>query len=187
MRLPTKLLLMRQQWAAAGVLVALLLGCVLVASFALEMRASAAEELAERRQLLSRLTSASAAGAMAGREGRAVAPPTAFIDAPTQGQAGAQLQSHLARLAFEQRASVASSAVEPPAQEVSDSIRVQATLAISLDALQMLLYRLETGMPYVAVESLSVQPSGAAARQADRAAPLRVTLILRSLWRRGAA
>lgn len=188
MRLPAKLpVLAREQWVAAGALVLLLLGCLLAASYALEMRSSAADELAERRQLLSRLASASSAGAAAGRQASAVAPPAAFIDAPTQGQAGAQLQSHLARLALEQQATVASSGVEPAAQEAPDTIRVQATLAISLDALQTLLHRLETGTPYLVVDSLSIQPSGAVARQADGAAPLRVTLILRGLWRRGAA
>src|SRR5829696_10200728 len=81
-----------------------------------------------------------AAGAGASGPARIVAAPAAaFIDAPTHGQAGAQLQSYFARLATEQNATVALSGVEAATREAPDDVLVQATLEISLDALQALI------------------------------------------------
>jgi len=76
--------------------------------------------------------------------------------------------------------------VEAPTQEAPDAIRVQATLEISLNALQKLLYEIETGTPYLTVDSLAIQPSSVSVEQESPQASLRVTLTLRGLWRRGA-
>jgi general secretion pathway protein M len=178
--------LSRQQAAAVGAVFALLLACALAAGFSLRMHSDAAEELAERRAVLARLVQASKSGGASTYSKVAEAPPSAFIDAPSQGQAGAQLQSYFSRLALEQNATVASSGVEAPTQETPDAIRIQATLEISLNALQALLYSLETGTPYLTVDSLAIQPAGAAALGMQDA-PLRVTLMVRGQWRRGAA
>jgi general secretion pathway protein M len=175
----------REQLAAAGALLAVLSGCVLTAGYALRTRSDAVEELNERREVLSRLARGAASGGAPGQAKVAQAPPTAFIDAPTQGQAGAQLQSYFARLALAQQATTASSGVEAPTQEAPDAIRIQATLEISPNSLQALLYELETGTPYLNVDSIGVQPSSVAARQSPHEAPLRVTLMLRGQWRRG--
>jgi hypothetical protein len=175
----------REQLGAAAALLVVLLGCVLTAGYALWARFDAAEELSERREVLSRLARGAADGGSPGQAKVAQAPPTAFIDAPTQGQAGAQLQSYFSRLALAQQATMTSSGVEAPTQEAPDAIRIQATLEISLDALQALLYQLEAGTPYLTVDSIGVQTSSAAARQSPHEAPLRVTLMLRGLWHRG--
>jgi general secretion pathway protein M len=178
--------LTRQQAAAVGALVALVLVCGLAIGISLQMRSQAAEELAERRAVLARLVQGARGGAAVQPAPIREAPPDAFIDAPSQGQAGAQLQGYVSRLALEQDAAVASSGVEPPMQEAPDAIRVQATLEISLDGLQALLHRLETGTPYITVDSLSIQPA-AGARVGTSDAPLRVTMMVRGQWRRGAA
>ncbi|HEX8168205.1 MAG TPA: type II secretion system protein GspM [Beijerinckiaceae bacterium] len=175
----------REQLGAAGALLVVLSGCVLTAGYALRTRADAIEELDQRREVLSRLARGAAGAAGPGQARIAQAPPAAFIDAPTQGQAGAQLQSYVSRLALAQNATIASSGVEAATQEAPDAIRVQATLEISSNALQALLYQLETGTPYLTVDSIGAQPSGAAAQQGLQEAPLRVTLMLRGLWRRG--
>ena len=117
--------------------------------------------------------------------GGAAAPPQAFLDAPTQGLAGAQLQAYLAQLAESQRAGLMSSGGEPAKREdPPDTIRLQATLEMSLEALRALLYQLESGTPYVFVEVLAVQPVTTAGRAAENPL-LRATLSIRALWRRG--
>jgi general secretion pathway protein M len=126
-----------------------------------------------------------------GRAGAAVqagrAPAAALIDAPTQGQAGAQLEAYLARLATAQGASVMSSGIEGERKGEPEAIRVQATLETSLSSMQTLVYQLETGTPYVVLESLSVQAAAGGPSAAVADPPLRVVLVLRALWRRGTA
>jgi general secretion pathway protein M len=179
--------LTREQLAGLGALVALLLGCVLIIGYSVSLRSEAAEELAERRELLSRLARAPARRDASAAAQIVEAPPSAYIEAPTHGQAGAQLQSYFARIATEQSATVGLSGVEALTREAPDEVLVQATLEISLGALQALLYQLETGTPYVTVGSLSVRPSSPAMQRTMPEGPLRVSLTLRGLWRRGAA
>jgi general secretion pathway protein M len=174
----------RERLAAVGALVLVLSGCVLTVGYSLAARSEAIEELGERREVLARLVRGAPSAGAAGQARIARAPPTAFIEAPTQGQAGAQLQSYFSRLALAQQATIASSGVEAPTQEAPDAIRVQANLEIAPDALQALVYRLETGTPYLTVDTLAVQPSSAASRSDTAEAPLRVNLMLRGLWRR---
>jgi general secretion pathway protein M len=179
--------LTRQQLAALGALCGVVLLCLFSMAYSLSTRADAAEELAERRATVARLARGTAPGGQAGPAKVMAAPPAALIEAPTQGQAGAQLQSYFSRLALEQNATVASSGVEAPTAEAPEAIRVQATLEIPLSALQQLLYKLETGTPYLTVDTLSIQPPPAASQQGLQEGPLRVTLMLRGQWRRGAA
>jgi general secretion pathway protein M len=184
----SRLGLTREQLAALGALLVVLLGCVLAAGYSLSLRSDAADELAERRELLARLARAPAGVAGTSGPARIVeAPAAAFIDSPTHGQAGAQLQSYFARLATEQNATVAMSGVEAATREAPDDVLVQATLEISLDALQALLYQLETGTPYLTVGSLSVRPASPAAQRSTPDGPLRVSLTLRGQWRRAGA
>jgi general secretion pathway protein M len=170
--------------AALGGLIAL---CAVVLGVALQIRSEARDGLEEKRAAFARFTALPAARAgAAGQTGRA--PAAALIDAPTQGQAGAQLQAYLSRLARGQGASVMSSGVEGERKGEPDAIRVQATLETSLEAMQMLVYELETGTPYVVIESLSLQPAtGGPSGAALADPPLRVVLVLRALWRRGTA
>ena len=170
--------------AALGVLIAL---CTIAVGTTLVMRSQARDELDDKRAAFTRFVRlpAGAGGGAAARVGQA--PAAAFIDAPTQGQAGAQLETYLARLAREQGAAVMSSGVEGERKGEPDAIRVQATIETTLRPMQVLLHRLETGTPYVVVESLSVQPSASGQRAAAEDGPLRVVVVLRGLWRRGTA
>jgi hypothetical protein len=170
--------------AALGGLIAL---CAVVLGVALQIRSEARDDLDQKRAAFTRFTALPTARAgAAGQTGRA--PAAALIDAPTQGQAGAQLQTYLSRLARGQGASVMSSGVEGERKGEPEAIRVQATLETSLEAMQILVYQLETGTPYVVIESLSVQPATGGPPGAGLAdPPLRVVLVLRALWRRGTA
>src|ERR1700758_2080002 len=138
----------------------LLLVCVFTVGLSTQMRSDASGELAERRELLSRLETRMRADA--GRSNVA-APPTAFLDAPTQGIASAKLQAYLAQLAELQHAGLMSSGGEAAKRdEAPDTIRLQATLDMNLKALRGMLYQLECGTPYVFVDALTVQPASSA-------------------------
>jgi general secretion pathway protein M len=174
----------REQTVAVAALALLLVLCVSVVGVMLQARADAAREMLERREILTRLE---ARLRTVSNKSAAVAPPAAFLDAPTQGLASAQLQSYLAQLADDQRASLVSSGGEAGKRDdAPDTIRLQATLDMNLQALRSFLYQLESGTPYVFVDSLTVQPSGVVAGRAIEDPLLRTTLSLRAFWRRGA-
>ena len=174
----------REQAISVAVLVLLLLASVSVVGMLFQARSDAVQESSERREMLSRLEAKLRANAS---RPTAAAPPTAFLDASTPGLASAQLQSYLAQLAGDQRASLVSSGGEPAKRDdPPDTIRLQATLDMNLQSLRAVLYQLESGTPYVFVDALAVQPIGATAGRAVEDPLLRTTLSLRAFWRRGA-
>ena len=177
----------REQILSVGALAALLLICTVMTGLSLQMRSNAAQELAERHELVSRLEARAKARSDA-RARPGSAPAAAFLAAPTEGLAVAQLQAHLAQMADIHRSVLVSSGIEPAKREdPPDSIRLQATLEMSLQALQAFLYQLESGTPYVFVEQLAVQLAGTASQRVVEDPLLRVTLGLRANWRRGTA
>jgi general secretion pathway protein M len=178
----------REQTISVGVLAALLLICTVAVELSFQMRSNARQELDARHELLSRLEVRAKARSDARARSGAAAPVAAFLDAPTQGLAVAQLQAHLVQVADIHHSVLISSGIEPAKREDSpDSIRLQATLEMSLRALQAFLYQLESGTPYVFVEQITVQLAGAASQRAVEDPLLRVTFGLRAIWRRGTA
>jgi len=177
----------REQILSVGVLAGLILVCTMLMALSFQMRSGAAQELAERHELVSRLEARAKARREARARSGATAPATAFLDAPTQGLAVAQLQAHLAQMADAHHSVLVSSGIEPLKHEdLPDSIRLQATLEMSLQAVQAFLYELESGTPYVFVDQLAVQLASTAASQRATEDPLlRITLGLRAIWRRG--
>jgi len=177
----------REQTISLAVLALLLLACALAVQLSFQARSDAKQEFAERQEMVARLE----ARLRTEGPGRAaaVAPPAAFLDAPTQGLAGAQLQAHLAQTASAQQAGLISSGLEATKREdTPDTIRLQATMEVGLSALQAILHRLESGTPYVFVEALTVQPAGGAAAGRPAEDPLlRATLSVRAYWRKGGA
>jgi len=177
----------REQILSVGALAALLLICTVMTGLSLQMRSNAAQELAERHELVSRLEARAKARSDA-RARPGSAPAAAFLAAPTEGLAVAQLQAHLAQMADIHRSVLVSSGIEPAKREdPPDSIRLQATLEMSLQALQAFLYQVVSGTPYVFVEQLAVQLAGTASQRIVEDPLLRVTLGLRANWRRGTA
>ena len=174
----------REQAISVAVLVLLLLVSASVVGMLFQTRADALQESSERREMLSRLEAKLREHA---NRPTAAAPSTAFLDASTPGLASAQLQSYLAQLAGDQRASLVSSGGEAAKRDdAPDTIRLQATLDMNLQSLRAVLYQLESGTPYVFVDALAVQPIGATAGRAVEDPLLRTTLSLRAFWRRGA-
>jgi general secretion pathway protein M len=176
----------REALLSVAVLGALLFVCVSVIGFSWQARSDAAREFETRSALLSQLE-AHAANRNKARLSGAAAPAAAFLTAPTQGLAGAQLQAYLQKVADTHHATLISSGMEATRHEDQpDSIRLQATLDADLQSLQALLYQLESATPYVFVDSLNVQIPGVNAQHAVEDPLLRVTLGLRAVWRREA-
>ena len=172
----------REQAISVAVLVLLLLACVLTAGLSVQMRSEAVGELAERRELLSRLETRLRAD---GGRSNLAAPPAAFLDAPTQAMASAKLQAYVAQLAALQHAGLLSSGGEAAKrEEAPDTIRLQATLDMNMKALREMLYKLESGTPYVFVDALTVQPASSTTNRIIEDPPLQATLSLRAFWRR---
>jgi len=173
----------REQAVSVAVLALLILTCMSVTGLLVQIRFDAGRELAERRELLSRLQVRLRADT---NRSKAVAPPTAFLDAPTKAIASAQLQAHLAKLAEIEHAGLMSSGGEASKRdEPSDTVRLQASVEMNLKALRAMLYQLESGTPYVFVDGLTVQPASASAGRVSEDPQLRATLSLRAFWRRG--
>ena len=176
----------REQTLSLGALALVLLLCASLVQYATQLRSEAAQQLDERRETVARLE----ARAHPDGPSRTIttAPASAFLNASTQGLAGAQLQAYLTQTADAQQAAIISSGLEPTKREdTPDTIRLQATFEIGLVALQAILYRLESGTPYVFVESLAIQPAGAAGGRPPEDPLLRATLSVRAFWRRGSS
>jgi general secretion pathway protein M len=181
--------LTRDQAMAIAGLSLLALVCVLALGWSVLARSDAAQELNDNQEMLARFEARRAHGAAAGaRSGPALAPAAAFVKASTQGLAGAQLQAYFAALVGDQHATLISSGAEPTSREdAADVIRIQATLDITMRALQTVLYQLESSTPYVFVDALTVAASTPTGQGGNQDPVLRVTLRLRALWRREVA
>jgi general secretion pathway protein M len=175
----------RETLLSVGALGTLLFICASAVGFSWQARSDAAREFGARSALLSQLE---AHRNNARLKSSPIAPAAAFMAVPTQGLAGAQLQAYLQRVADTHHAVIISSGLEPNKHEdQADSIRLQATLDADLQSLQALLYQLESGTPYVFVDSLNIQIPGVNAQHAVEDPLLRVTLGLRAVWRRDPA
>lgn len=177
----------RDQFLAVGGFCALLMICVVTVVGALGSRADALQHLGEQRDQLAALEarSKSAPNRRVQARNRA-APAAAFLDAPTSGLATAQFQAYLSDLVTSQRAVLVASGVPTDRDDKSDAIRLQISFNATLPALQSVLYRLESGAPYVFVDALLVQRGGSAERAAGDAV-LKVNLTVHAFWRRKTA
>src|SRR3977135_4270350 len=88
-----KMTLDREQTLSLGVLALILVVCTCLVQYAMQARSEAAQQLGERRETVDRLE----AKARTDGPGRTITtePASAFLDASTQGLAGAQLQAYL--------------------------------------------------------------------------------------------
>jgi general secretion pathway protein M len=178
----------RDQKIALGALVALVIICLASLVLSFEARSDAIQELSQRQDVLSRLQARARPRTTQGTPAKPTAAPAqAFLDAATPGLAGAALQAYVARLA-DQHAVLVSFGTQPTGgEDGADAVRIEASMDISLRELQVMLYQLEAGTPYVFVESMTIRATDTAAGVGADDAPLRVTLGLRAPWRRKAA
>lgn len=175
----------REQMFALGGLCGLFLACALAIVIALQVRAEALDNLARQRDQLGSLDARTRTASDRRRQTQVrSAPELAFLDAPTSGLATAQFQAYLSQIVTDQHAVLVSTGVRPADRDdKSDAIRLQISLNATLPALQALLYRLEAGIPYIFVDTLSMQPSGSGERAAADPV-LKVNLTLHAFWHR---
>ena len=177
----------REQIIALGAAFLLLLLCFLADALLIDARSLASQELAVKRETVARLEARLSSRANLHGGPASLAPPTAFLVAATKGLAGAQLQSYIAGLATTQQAVLVSASVESNREATPDSVHIQITVELPLKGLQVLLFQIESSVPYVFVEAMSVRPQGASGVGSIQDPRLNVTLSLRALWRRDAA
>jgi hypothetical protein len=174
----------RRQLAAVAALALLLLACAGFVAMTLAIRSDASAELSERQSVLDRLEARAGVRGEPHRQSKAAAAPIqAFLDAATAGLAAADLEAYMARLADRNAALVSFGTQASAGEEAAGVVRIEASLDISLSALQGLLYQLESGTPYVFIDSMTVRAPNTAVAAAENQA-LRVTLTLHALWRR---
>ncbi len=175
----------REKAISLAALLVLVLVAIIVPALSLKARSDASQDLADGQDMLARLEAAHQRSGPkpTASEEAGTAPDTAFLNAPTSGLASAQFEAYLSQLASAQQASVVSSGVQQSNHaEAPEIVRIQATLDIHYGALQTLLYQLETGTPYVFVDSLTLQPPNAGSQHQANDSIMKVTLILRALW-----
>ena len=174
----------REQAIAVAALSLVVLCCAAAPVLSLKARADAVRALVDERDMLARLQRAhhKIGGRAEERARIRTAPPMAFLNAQTSGLASAQLEAYLSQVALAQQASLISSGVQQSSSsDTRDMVRIQAILNINYAALQGLLFKLETGTPYIFVDSMTLQTSETAGEYAP---VVRVTLILRAIWSR---
>jgi general secretion pathway protein M len=108
------------------------------------------------------------------------------IAAPTETIAASELQK--AVLALLERAGgvvhiIQAEATSDVTGEGLRRLNTQITFDGSMDALQKVLFDLETAIPFIFVESVLVQPTATAAPGAKIGETLRVTLVASSYWK----
>lgn len=177
--------LSREKSIALGGLLAFLLVCTMAPIICLKLRADAVDALSEKRDMLERLEAAHRRkiGKETADTRLSKAPSGAFLNAQTQGLASAQLETYLSKLILTQHGNLVSSGVQQADRSTADSVRLQTSLDIDYDALQKFLYELETGTPYVFIESMNIRPKNEAASVAALSPRMRVTINLRGIWR----
>jgi general secretion pathway protein M len=171
---------------------AALLGLIVVGAgvpmLALSARSEALQELSDVKDAYARVMAAqsSGKGKSGARPEKAEAPPEAFLSAQTPGLAAAQLEAYLASVTSSLRASLNSSnAQQTDRSDPPDVVHVRANIDVDYKALQPLLYRLESGTPYIFIDSLTLRPANASSRRDANTLPMRATLDVRALWRQG--
>jgi general secretion pathway protein M len=179
--------LTHEQTIALAAFAAFVIICAGLMTWSLEARSEAAQELTDRQDVLARLEAG--ARAKRGAHGpivQAKAPAAAFLDAPTLGLASAALEAHVTQLAGHHATLVSFAVQSTSAADRRDAVRIEASMDVSQRALQSLLYELESGTPYVFIESMTLRPTAATAQSSAPDPLLRATLSLRALWRHSA-
>jgi general secretion pathway protein M len=119
--------------------------------------------------------------------GSAFQPATeGVISAPTGTIAASELHKSVLASLEKAGGTVHSIQAEATTEAFGEGLRrlnAQITFDGSIEALQRVLFDLETTKPYVFVDSLNVQPTSAAARGPELGETLRVTLAASSYWK----
>jgi general secretion pathway protein M len=143
-------------------------------------------EIDGKSQLLESLQRRATSATVGTDKAGATAAQFAAISAPTETVAASTLQQYLLDGLEQAGGAVQSVQAEPGRETTAQGLhRVTAQIVFdgSTDTLQNLLFELETGTPYVFVDTLSAQPAAASDGAAANVSELlRVTLVVSSYW-----
>jgi general secretion pathway protein M len=178
--------LTRQAVLSVAVLVTLVLGMVIWSvTYLVEMR-DWQSEYDVKSQSLDSLKRQTAPKLPGGGNVSKLPAHGAVISAPTETIAASELQK--AVLALLERAggvvhTIQAEATSDVTGEGLRRLNTQIAFDSSMEALQKVLFELETAIPFVFVDSLLVQPTATAAPGAKAGETLRVTLVASSYWK----
>jgi general secretion pathway protein M len=144
-------------------------------------------DYAAKAQLLDGLRQAGAA--RMAKAGVSAAQAAAIL-APTETIAASELQKQIVDRLMSAGGSVQSAQAEPAREATSDGFQrlvARLTFDSSITALQRLLFDLETGTPFMFVETLAAQPAAPSFPDGRAGDALRVTLVISSYWKSGGA
>jgi len=131
-----------------------------------------------RRQTLSSFSASGRTTQSAATEGA--------ISAPTGTIAASELHKTVLASLEQSGGAVHSIQAEATTEVFGEGLRrlnAQITFDGSIDALQKILFDLETAKPFIFIDSLHVQPTATGARAAELGDILRVTLVASSYWK----
>jgi general secretion pathway protein M len=164
--------------AAVGLVVLALALALLVAVAPFAQSRVLREEVAGKRELIAQrerfLTAAAGRPTQGGRE--------ALLAGESSGALAAELQRHMTELARHNALSLRSTQVVPAKQEANLTVvGLELSLQGEIAGLRTLLYAVETGVPVLFVEALSIKTStvGQAAQAAHKAVALDISLKVR--------
>jgi general secretion pathway protein M len=176
----------------ATLFVAGFIGIGLLLSIILDQNLNVAiEERDAKSELLASLQKARAAqaGEPLGTEAEHGDP---FIAAASETQAAAEIDSLLRRIVLEANGTVLSSQSEPKQEEDKGPLRkIEASITIEgkIEAIQAVLFSIETGSPFIFVDLLALSPKnmssglGDAGPASDQTPLLRASLTTSAYWR----
>ena len=110
----------------------------------------------------------------------------AAVTAATETLAASELHRNILATLERSGGAVHSIQAEATTDTIGEGLRrlnAQVAFDSSIDSLQKILFQLETAMPFVFVDSITVQPAQSSAPTARPADQLRVTLSVSSYWR----
>lgn len=178
--------------AGASALVAAVAGAAVALAFIAANEFAAADQArAARVNLLALMESARSAGNQADLAHKDAPSENPYVAGATETLAAAEIDRTLRRIVAEASGAMLSSRIEAKHEDGRQTRRIEAEITIEggVDAIQSVLYSVETSEPFLFVEALSMHPADGSKADAGEAAEsplLRATLIVSAFWK-GAA
>ncbi len=152
---------------------------LLTCGFALSDIGRQYQELGAAREVLSSFE-ARTTNSEANRAAISQPPGVPFLDGPTVTVASASLLQRMTSAITRVGGTVVSSEIDNHYEQSKDGyVRISATCNLEQNALQQLLYDIESGMPFLFIDQLSAQ----AELQGKKDGQMRVSLGVTGLWR----
>jgi len=175
-----------QSLAAVAAFFGLVLATLLVGAAFLLANHNMQDEFETKTRMLESLQRQALPSAGANEAPVQAAARVAAISAPSETIAASELQKDILACLKDAGGAVHSIHAEATSDTIGDGLKrlnAQITFDGSINALQKVLFTLESGTPYIVVDSLVVQPTSTSAPGTKAGETLRVTLVASSYWK----